>query len=191
MKNRIGRWMVSSACCCLLFAASSSAQESGSKPATSSPSAAAAVVSREAPASALSAVLAAACSQTQTEFTRFLTARNKDAFSRMTPSARVALMKRFVLLNEPGKTTVSANPSGRPMVRCETSGVTTEMQIGGAEIHDNLAFLPMDLRDITDSTGIQFEQVAKDAVLVRGGCQYGKHQGCFHDPLLTGFYRGS
>jgi len=164
MKNRIGRWMVSSACCCLLFAASSSAQESGSKPATSSPSAAAAVVSREAPASALSAVLAAACSQTQTEFTRFLTARNKDAFSRMTPSARVALMKRIVLLNEPGKTTVSANPSGRPMVRCETPGVTTEMQIGGAEIHDNLAFLPMDLRDITDSTGATARQITMGLV---------------------------
>jgi hypothetical protein len=65
----------------------------------------------------------------------------------MTPSARIALMKRFVLLNEPGKPTASMNPAGRPIVRCQTPAVTTEMQIGGAELRDNIAFLPMELRD--------------------------------------------
>ena len=89
----------------------------------------------------------------QTEFARFLTARNKEAFSRMTPAARVALMKRFVLLNEPGKATAMANPVGRPIVRCETPEVTTEMQIGGAELRDNIAFLRLELRDVADSTG--------------------------------------
>jgi hypothetical protein len=77
----------------------------------------------------------------------------------MTPSARVALMKRFVLLNEPGKPTASTNPSGRPILRCETPAVTTEMQIGGTELRDNIAFLPMDLRDIADTTGESVRQV--------------------------------
>jgi hypothetical protein len=77
----------------------------------------------------------------------------------MTPAARVALMKRFVLLNEPGKATSSTNPSGRPIVRCATPEVTTEMQIGGTEFRDNLAFLPMDLRSATDSAGGEVRQI--------------------------------
>ena len=77
----------------------------------------------------------------------------------MTPQARVALMKRFVLLNEPGKATASANPAGRPIVRCQTPDVTTEMQIGGADLRDNVAFLPMELRDATDTTGSEAHQI--------------------------------
>jgi hypothetical protein len=111
------------------------------------------------PAAALRDVLSAACSQTQTEFARFLTARSQEAFSRMTPSARVAFMKRFVLLNEPGKAAVSTTPAGRPIVRCQTPAVTTEMQIGGAEFRDNIAFLPMELREATDTTGANVHQI--------------------------------
>ena len=134
-------------CASLFAAANGFAQESTSK--TTSTAASTPV----GPSGALRDALLAACSQTQSEFSRFLTARNKEAFSRMTPAARVALMKRFVLLNELGKATASANPVGRPIVRCETPEVTTEMQIGGAELRDNIAFLPLELRDAADSTG--------------------------------------
>ena len=160
MKNRQHILLALSGC--LLAAVNSYCQESSSKlPAAGTRSAAAAKVGteQEGPSSALKDVLAATCSQNQLEFARFLTARNKEAFSRMTPAARIALMKRFVLLNEPGKTTFSANPSGRPIVRCETPAVTTEMQIGGAEVHDNVAFLPMELRDVTDSAGASVRQI--------------------------------
>jgi hypothetical protein len=68
-------------------------------------------------------------------------------------------MKRFVLLNEPGKATASANPAGRPIVRCQTRDVTTEMQIGGADLRDNVAFLPMELRNATDTTGSDAHQI--------------------------------
>jgi hypothetical protein len=115
-------------------------------------------------------VLSAACSQNQTEFVRFLTARNREAFSRMTPVARIALMKRFVLLNEPGKATASANPVGRPIVHCQTPDVTTEMQIGGADLRDNIAFLPMELRDANDGTGENVHQVTMG--LVREGGEW-------------------
>jgi len=136
--------------CAFLFAAANcAAQESSSKTTGTAASTLAPVVG---PSGALRDALLAACSQSQTEFARFLTARNKEAFSRMTPAARVALMKRFVLLNEPGKATASANPVGRPVVRCQTPEVTTEMQIGGAELRDNIAFLPLELRDAADST---------------------------------------
>jgi len=46
--------------------------------------------------------LSAACRQDETEFTKYLTARNAEAFATLTQGARVALMKRFVLLDEPG-----------------------------------------------------------------------------------------
>ena len=146
--------------CAFLFAATSTlSQESSSKQGESSASAPTETTSSGGPTAALKAVLSAACSQNQTEFVRFLTARNRGAFSRMTPLARVALMKRLVLLNEPGRPTASANPAGRPILRCQTPDVTTEMQIGGAELRDNIAFLPMELRSATDSTGANVHQI--------------------------------
>jgi hypothetical protein len=146
-------------CSLLLVAANAVAQESSSKPNESPAGTLGETPSSGGPSNALKAVLSATCSQNQTEFVRFLTARNKEAFSRMSSPARVALMKRFVLLNEPGKPTTSSNPAGRPIVRCQTPDVTTEMQIGGAELRDNIAFLPMELRNATDSTGEDVHQV--------------------------------
>ena len=105
------------------------------------------------PAAALRDTLAAACTQNSADFSNLLTARSRESFARMTPAARVALMKRFVLLNEPGKATSSSNAAGRPLVRCETTSVTTEMSIGGAELRENVAFLPMELRSATDTDG--------------------------------------
>ena len=116
-------------------------------------------VAANSPAAALRDVLQAACSQNAEDFSRYLTGRSKQSFERLAPAARVSLMKRFVLLNVPGKATATANPSGRPIVRCETPDVTTEMSIGGTDRRDNLAFLPMELRDVTDSTGANVRQI--------------------------------
>ncbi len=129
-----------------------SAQESGSTPPTQT-------TTPNGPSAALSGVLTAACSQSQNDFARFLTARNKESFNHMTPAARVAFMKRFVLLNEPGKPSVTTNPSGRPIVRCDTPAGAAEIQIGGADTRDNVAFLPVLLRDATDSTDASAIQV--------------------------------
>ena len=151
-------------CAIPLAAASALSQESSSKPGETSASAPGETTNSGGPTAALKAVLSAACSQNQTEFVRFLTARNREAFSRMTSLARVALMKRFVLLNEPGRPTASANPAGRPILRCQTPDVTTEMQIGGAELRDNIAFLPMELRGATDTTGANVHQITMGLV---------------------------
>jgi type IV pilus assembly protein PilA len=107
----------------------------------------------DAPTAALRDALVAACSQSQEQFSKFLTARNAQTFARLTPSARVALMKRFVLLNEPGKASLVPSPSGRPTVRCETPAGAAELQIGGAEIADNFALLPVEEREATDTVG--------------------------------------
>jgi hypothetical protein len=136
----------------LLSAIASSAQESSSSPATPP-------VSVNGPLATLRDVLTAACAQSQNDFSRFLTARNKEAFARMAPAARVAFMKRFVLLNESGKPSVTVNPSGRPIVRCDTPAGAAEIQIGGADTRDNVAFLPVTLRDATDTTDASMIQV--------------------------------
>ena len=150
----------------LLIAASDSvAQEASSKSTSTTVSESPAAT---APSAALRDLLSAACSQSQNEFTRLLTARNKEAFSRMAPSARVALMKRFVLLGEPGKPSSSTDISGRPTVRCETPAVSTEMQIGGADVRDNIAFLPLELRDTKDSTGVTVHQATVGFVRENG-----------------------
>jgi hypothetical protein len=157
----------------LIFAGMVRGQESSSRPDTSTdtstlPSApvakgvagvTAAPVAAGGPVAALRDVLLAACSQDGSDFARFLTERSKESFKRLTPAARVALMKRFVLLNVPGKSSATANPAGRPLVRCETPDVTTEMAIGGADVRENVAFLPMELRDAADSTGVSVHQI--------------------------------
>jgi hypothetical protein len=111
------------------------------------------------PAGALRDALSAACSQDQRGFAGALTARNARSFLHLNASARVALMKRLVLLDEPGKPVVSANAAGRPVVRCETPAETTEMQIGGADAQENLAFLPLEIRAVSDAAGANARQI--------------------------------
>ena len=140
----------------VLNSSTSAAQESTSKPNESSSSANSGTTApppANTPSGALSNALSAACAHNQGQFANFLTARNKESFSTLTNAARLSLMKRFVLLDEVGKPTLSTNPSGRPIVRCQTSVVATEMQIGGTDIRDNVAFLPLDLRESTDGSG--------------------------------------
>ena len=148
----------------LLLITSASAQESSSNPAATLSVAPAAT----GPIAALRDVLTAACSQSQNDFSRFLTARSKESFNRMAPAARVAFMKRFVLLNEPGTPSVTSNPSGRPIVRCDTPAGAAEIQIGGADTRDNVAFMPVDLRDATDTSSASAIQVNMGLVRENG-----------------------
>ena len=59
-------------------------------------------------------------------------------------------MKRFVLLDGAGKPSVSANVSGRPALRCTTPDGAADIQLGGTDLRDNLALLPIDIRDASD-----------------------------------------
>ena len=162
-KNILAAQTMAIAALLLLLITSASAQESSSNPATPSITPPA-----TGPIAALRDVLTAACSQSQNDFSHFLTARNKESFNRMAPAARVAFMKRFVLLNEPGTPSVTSNPSGRPIVRCDTPAGAAEIQIGGADTRDNVAFMPVDLRDATDSTDASSIQVNMGLVRENG-----------------------
>jgi hypothetical protein len=149
----------------LLLASVAVAQESSS--AAHNNAATSVAKTPDAPTAALRDALFAACSQSEQAFSKFLTARNADTFAHLTPAARVALMKRFVLLNEPGKPSVLPTASGRPTVHCETPGGAAELQIGGAEISDNLAFLPVEVREATDTTGASVIRVQMGLVRER------------------------
>lgn len=127
---------------CAFASCAAGAQESSSRGDVSATS--------SGPATALRDVLVAACSHDETAFKKFLTSRNTESFSRLTVAARTELMKRFVLLSDPGKPTKSANAVGRPIVSCTTPYGTAEIQIGGADLHDAVAFLPVDLREASD-----------------------------------------
>jgi hypothetical protein len=136
------------------------AQESSSRPDTINPPArptsiesSAAVPAPDGPSGALRDLLAAACAHDESAFAEFLTARNAEAFVRLAPSARTELMKRFVLLDGAGKPYLSANPSGRPNIRCTTADGAAAIQLGGTELHDNIAFLPVDIRDVSELQG--------------------------------------
>jgi hypothetical protein len=149
-----------------LFGSVAAAQESSS---LANGKAAAAVGATDAPTAALRDVLFAACSQNEESFIKFLTSRNAETFAHLTPPARVALMKRFVLLNQPGKPSLLPSASGRPSIRCEIPGGAAELQIGGAEVSDNLAFLPVEVREATDATGASAIRVQMGLVRENNG----------------------
>jgi hypothetical protein len=95
------------------------------------------------PETALSEALAAACRQDTPAFSSFLTSDNAAAFSSLSQPQRTALMKRFVLLEDPGKPMLSSSAEGRPVVRCEAPGITTEMRFGKVRTKENLSFIPL------------------------------------------------
>jgi hypothetical protein len=96
---------------------------------------------------ALRDTLIAACAQNSTDFARFLTVRNAEAFSRLTPATRSTFLKRFVLLDNPGQPRAEFDDSGNLNVFCVTPNATTQMHIGKPELRDNLAYVPLTIGD--------------------------------------------
>jgi hypothetical protein len=134
-----------------LLAGRASTQESSSRPDNvAAPPPNAPSAAPDAPSAALRDLLAAACAHDETRFEQFLTERNAESFSRLTPAARVELMKRFVLLDGAGKPALFAGSSNRPSIRCTTPDGAADIQLGGADLRDNLAFLPIDIRDASN-----------------------------------------
>ena len=97
------------------------------------------------PEAALTEALSAACRQDSQAFANSLTAENASAFRALPPAQRTAMMKRFVLLETPGRALLSAGAAGHGVVRCESSSYTTEMRFGETRLRENLAFVPMEI----------------------------------------------
>ncbi len=62
-------------------------------------------------------------------------------------------MKRFVLLDEPGRPLLSSDPQGHTVVRCEAPGLTAEFRFGETRLRENLAFVPV---EVTGARRIDF-----------------------------------
>jgi hypothetical protein len=97
------------------------------------------------PETALSDALSAACRQDSPAFANSLTTDNAAAFRALPGAQRTAMMKRFVLLEEPGKPLLSTAGNGQKIVRCESPSFTTEMRLGTTRVRENLAFVPMEI----------------------------------------------
>jgi hypothetical protein len=116
------------------------------------------------PASVLRDILTASCSQDSQRFGAFLTARNQTAFAAMTPAAQSTLLKRFVLLDQAGTPRSETDHSGNVVVDCVTPSVTTQLQIGKPEIHDNIAYLPLSVKDSADTGNANTRRVVMGLV---------------------------
>jgi len=119
-------------------------------------------------ATTLRDILIAACTHNATQFKAHLTTRNAMAFAHLTPAAQVTLLKRFVLLDNAGTPNAELNDKGEITVNCATEQVTTQMMIGKAEIQENLAFLPLILKDSSDPEGGTARQVQMGLVRENG-----------------------
>jgi hypothetical protein len=93
----------------------------------------------------LSDALTAACRQDSPAFANSLTEDNAAAFRELPGPQRTAMMKRFVLLDEPGRPLLSTKDGGQKIIRCESPSFTTEMRLGETRVRGNLAFVPMEI----------------------------------------------
>lgn len=122
------------------------------------------------PSTVLRDILMAACSQDSKQFVGNLTSRNAAAFARMTPAAQATLLKRFVLMDQAGTPRAEVDDKGNVAVLCVSPQVTTQLQIGTVELRDNLAYLPLVVRDVTDTTDANSRRIIMG--LVRENSQW-------------------
>jgi hypothetical protein len=97
------------------------------------------------PEVALSGALSAACRQDPAAFANFLTSDNAMAYRALPAPHRTAFMKRFVLLEDPGRPLLSTSSTGHPVVRCESPGISIEIRFGETRSRENLAFIPTEI----------------------------------------------
>lgn len=113
------------------------------------------------PAEALGETLTAACRQDEPAFANHLTSENAEAYRALPEEQRAALLKRFVLLEYPGKPLLSTF-NGYTVVRCDSSGVVSEMRFGASEVRENLAFIPVTIPQGDNQQSVRFGLVRED-----------------------------
>jgi hypothetical protein len=97
------------------------------------------------PAAALTSALAAACRQNEAQFAHYLTAENAARFRDLSPSEQSAFLKRLVLVDQAGHALVSSDAQGHAVLRCDTPAATVEFRFGAERVHENLAFIPVEV----------------------------------------------
>lgn len=107
------------------------------------------------PAQALQEMLTAACRHDETAFASHLTTESAAAYRALTDEQRVALLRRMVLLDDPGKPLLSSSGENT-VVRCEAGGANSELRFGLPEIRDNLAFIPVTVPEGDQTQSVRF-----------------------------------
>ena len=127
-RSRSRNLILIASCAVVMYAAPARAQQQAATPETS-----------------LSEALSAACRQDPAAFANYLTSDNAAAFRALPGPQRTALMKRFVLLEDPGRALFSSGVAGHPVIVCDAPGISTEMRFGETRLRENLAFIPMEI----------------------------------------------
>ncbi|HEY6443216.1 MAG TPA: hypothetical protein VIY66_07750 [Candidatus Acidoferrales bacterium] len=99
------------------------------------------------PGSALAAALSAACRANEPHFANYLTQQNTAAFKALPADQRTSLLQRFSLVSEAGKPLLDSDPQNHIILRCQTPESTTEFRFGDPRVHENLAFIPVNVVD--------------------------------------------
>jgi hypothetical protein len=97
------------------------------------------------PVAALVSALSAACRENQIDFTAYLTADNAAAFRALPEAQRLAIVRRFALLDDPGRPIVTTDEQNHAVVRCEGRGATVEFRFGASRTQENLSFIPVNV----------------------------------------------
>jgi hypothetical protein len=98
------------------------------------------------PVGALTGILAIACQQDTAKFPDYLTANNAAFFKQLTPAQQVAILRRLVLLDDPGRALLSTRADGSSELRCETKALTRQIHLGAPRTDQNISFVPIDVK---------------------------------------------
>ena len=104
------------------------------------------------PATALSAALSAACRADPSQFENYLTVESAAAFRTLPEEQRGAFMRRFSLTDEAGKALGQTGPAESARGSLQAPGGTSEFRFGDERVHDNLAFIRVDVVDSEDTS---------------------------------------
>lgn len=97
------------------------------------------------PAAALADALTAACTANQGQFANDLTLESAAAFRALSDEQRSELIQRFSLADQAGKPLLSSDEQSHTVLRCSTPSATVEFRFGAPRVHDNLAFVPVNV----------------------------------------------
>jgi len=100
----------------------------------------------EDPASTLTGILTTACQQDTAKFPEYLSPKNAAFYKQLTAAQQVAILRRLVLLDDPGRALLSTRADGTLELRCETRSVTRQIHIGAPRTDQNISFVPIDVK---------------------------------------------
>jgi hypothetical protein len=121
-------------------------QQAASPAAKSAPVASQQSSTPDDPASALTGILAVACRQDTAKFPEYLTTNNATFYRQLTAEQQIAILRRLVLLDSPGRALLSTRTDGTSEIRCETPSTTRQIHLSKPRTDQNISFVPIDVK---------------------------------------------